>query len=110
MKTRLLLVVSSFVLTSVLIPSAVSAAPEVGGKFTVGSDQQVVREDLAARLVRLGLSPEEATTRVSQLTADDLAVLADHPEQLAVGGVKDTTLIIIAGIIILPSLLIILLV
>jgi hypothetical protein len=110
MKTRLLLAVSSFVLASVLIPSAVSAAPEVEGKFNVGSDQQVVREDLAARLVRLGLSQEEATTRVGQLTADDLAVLADHPEQLAVGGVKDTTLIIIAGIIILPSLLIILLV
>jgi len=69
--------------------------------------QQVspLRSVLAAKLVDLGLTAQEAEARVNQLTDRDVQQLAENPQQMGLGGIKDKTLIIIALILILPSIL-----
>ena len=62
------------------------------------------------RLMETGLTKDEASQRVRELTQADLQKLAEHPEQVAMAGIKDSTLIIIAVILIVPSVLLLLLI
>lgn len=66
------------------------------------ANQLVVRDQLLA----LGLTESETQVRLSALRPEDISVLAQNPKLNGKGGVKDKTLIIIAVILILPTLLI----
>lgn len=66
---------------------------------------ETLRAALSKKLVTLGLTPKEAESRVSQLTNQDIIQLTENPKQMGLGGIKDKTLIIIAVILILPSIL-----
>lgn len=67
------------------------------------------RAVVTERLVALGLDAEQARARVDALTEADLQQFAQHPQQLARGGVEDKTLITVAVILIIPSVLLLLL-
>ncbi len=60
------------------------------------------RETVGARLVESGLAPEEAGARVAALDEQELAMLADNPEQLqlAGGGVTIGLMVLGAAIVI----------
>jgi hypothetical protein len=62
------------------------------------------------KLTTLGLTEREAADRVAALTPADLEKLRQNPEQLQNAGIKDKTLIIIAVILIVPSILLLLIV
>lgn len=92
-----------------------SAAPTAteGSQRTVRVefDQELapeIRTELKTRLIDLGLTSAEAEQKLSELTPADLAKLGQNPDQLAMAGIKDTTLILIAVILILPGLLLLL--
>lgn len=60
------------------------------------------------RLMSLGLTSVEADAKIASLTTGDLQKLGQNPEQIAMAGIKDTTLILIAVILVVPSLLLLL--
>ncbi len=91
-------------------PLAASAAQEPGTPPLQQSNVDATRVLVIDRLVSLGLTQQEAGSRVSKLTNEDLAQLAAHPEHVAMGGVKDRTLIIIAVVLVIPSILLLLLI
>ena len=55
-----------------------------------------------SRLISLGLSREEAESRIIELTDTDIAKLAANPDQLAMGAVSSKALIWAAVILISP--------
>ena len=65
----------------------------------------LARAALSRQLVDLGLTQKEADSRVSLLPEAEVVQLVENPKQLGMGGIKDKTLIIIAVILILPSVL-----
>lgn len=69
-----------------------------------------IESALRTRLVALGLTPAEADIRIAALTPGDLQKLAQNPEQVAMAGIKDTTLILIAVILVVPSLILLLMI
>ena len=83
--------------TQAVTQSAATATP------TTPADGPAV--SVTKRLMDKGLSRVEAEKRVNQLTQSDLQKFADSPEQVEMGGIKDSTLIIIAVILIVPSIL-----
>ncbi len=83
-------------------PTEDKTAAEVKLAETPRPDSNRVVKD---RMVKLGLTPGEADNRVKALTDADLNKLAGSPESLEMAGIKDKTLIIIAAILILPSIL-----
>lgn len=64
-----------------------------------------VRQALTKQLVDLGLTEGEAGSRVAQLADQEIVQLVENPKQVGMGGIKDKTLIVIAVILILPSIL-----
>ena len=75
----------------------------------IAADAQLAAKvAVTARLLSLGLTPDEALVRVNALSEDDLQQLAARPEQLAMGAIEDKTLLIIAVILVVPSLLLLL--
>jgi hypothetical protein len=72
--------------------------------------EQVARTALTERLVKLGLTQEESESRVRQLSNQEVIQLAEKPEQVGMGGIQDKTLIIIAVILIIPSVLLLLMI
>lgn len=64
-----------------------------------------VRQALTTKLVDLGYTPSEAQQRVNQLNDQEIGQLMANPDQVGVGGIQDKTLIIIAVILVLPSIL-----
>ncbi len=62
-----------------------------------------------ARLMEVGLTSEDADSRLSLLSDSDIQKLAENPAQLAMGGIEDKTLILIAVILIAPSIILLLL-
>ena len=82
------------------------AQPELQVDAT-GDDQTGVTDQLVVRdqLLALGLTESEAQVRLSALRPEDISVLARDPKLNGKGGVKDKTLIIIACILIIPSIL-----
>jgi hypothetical protein len=85
-----------------------SLAPDAAA--TTATAGSAAREVVTERLLALGLDAEQARMRVDALTDDDLRLFAQHPQQLARGGVEDKTLITIAVILIIPSVLLLLLI
>lgn len=84
-----------------------TAAPALQvDKRTKEQTQTVVRN----RLVALGLTLDEADRKVAALTPTDLEKLGANPEQVAMAGIEDRTLILIAVILIAPSILLLLLI
>jgi len=71
-------------------------------------DDLAARLSVRQRLASLGLSSAEAEARVDALTPSDISKLKQNPEQIAMAGIKDTTLIIIAVVLVVPSLLLLL--
>lgn len=67
--------------------------------------QAAARTALSQQLVDLGLTQKEADSRVSKLADAEVVRLVENPKQVGLGGIKDKTLIIIAVILILPSIL-----
>lgn len=63
------------------------------------------RAALSQQFVNLGLTDKEAEARVSQLTDAEVSQLVENPKQVGMGGIQDKTLIIIAVILIIPSVL-----
>jgi hypothetical protein len=53
---------------------------------TVDSDETAERDVVTTQLIETGLDAEEAEAVADGLTADELAVLAESPEQIAVVG------------------------
>jgi hypothetical protein len=94
--------------------SAQEAAPVNSGSSDQKQKAQQVTVDTASvearaavkqRLAKLGLTQEEADSRIQRLTDKDIQKLGSSPESIAMAGVKDRTLVIIALILILPSIL-----
>jgi hypothetical protein len=67
---------------------------QVEGTYAAG-DVEEAKALVTARLLELGLSPAEAQARVDALEVQDLQQLAANPEQLAMGGMEDKTLVLI---------------
>jgi hypothetical protein len=67
---------------------------------------ETTQQKLRTRLVSLGLTVDEADTRIAALTAADLQKLEKNFDQVRMAGVKDSTLILIAVILILPGLIV----
>ena len=61
-----------------------------------------------SRLISLGLSREEAESRIIELTDTDIAKLAANPDQLAMGAVSSRAIIWAAVILISPLVYVIL--
>jgi hypothetical protein len=94
-------------------PQAAAPAKQVEVSPVAGPAQlpaQQVEATLKARLVKLGLSPKEASEKIAALTPADLQKLGENPDQVAMAGIKDTTLILIAVILVVPSLLLLLMI
>lgn len=86
---------------------------EDGDKPSTGLAQEAdqrVESALKTRLMALGLTSTEAEARIAALTPGDLQKLAQNPEQVAMAGIKDTTLILIAVILVVPSLILLLMI
>lgn len=105
--------VRSIVITAVLLVgtgsgmAAEGAAPrqEAAAPSTITQGRSHAEQVVTDRMVKLGLTAEEASLRVKSLTHADLQKLGATPEQVGMAGIKDKTLIIIAVILILPSIL-----
>lgn len=67
-----------------------------------------VRTALSQQLVELGLAQAEADARVALLQDEEVVRLVQDPKQVGMGGIKDKTLIIIAVILIIPSVILLL--
>lgn len=88
------------------------SGPQARQSQVVTQFQDVHEQTKAAvrnRLVSLGLTLDEADRKIADLTPDDLQKLGASPEQVAMAGIKDRTLILIAVILIAPSILLLLL-
>ena len=90
------------------LPAAPSFATpvdqQVEGTYAAG-DVEGAKDLVTARLLELGLSPAEAQARVDALEVQDLQQLAANPEQLAMGGMDQKTLvlIIVAGAVVIVA-------
>ena len=67
--------------------------------------ETATRGALTKQLVKLGLEEREAQSRVARLPLHEVQQLVENPKQLGMGGIQDRTLIIIALILIIPSVL-----
>lgn len=69
------------------------------------ANEKAARTALTKQLVDLGLTEKEAASRVTQLPYEEVRQLVEKPNQVGMGGIQDRTLIIIALILIIPSIL-----
>lgn len=72
---------------------------------TDSASEQAARAALTKQIVELGLTEKEARDRVAQLPYHEVRQLVEKPQQVGMGGIQDRTLIIIALILIVPSIL-----
>lgn len=86
-------------------PTAATSAPDV--QTPSRSDAKVVVKE---RMMALGLTASEADAKVNALTQGDLQKLANNLNQVAMAGIQDRTLIIIAIILIVPSILLLMMI
>lgn len=85
--------------------TAVGAA--LDARASSASDARLLVKE---RMMALGLTASEADSKVNALTTGDLEKLANSLDQVAMAGVSDRTLIIIAVILIVPSVLLLLMI
>jgi hypothetical protein len=83
--------------------------PKTEAQATVAVNGQkgseVQKATVTERLMKVGMSRAQADQKVERLTASDIQKLADSPQSIERAGIKDRTLVIIALILILPSIL-----
>ena len=90
-------------------PDSGPQAPQ--GQVVVQSQEvdEQTKTAVRDRLVSLGLTLDEANSKIGNLTTADLQKLGANPEQVAMAGIEDKTLILIAVILIAPSIILLLL-
>jgi hypothetical protein len=87
-----LVLVTAFFSTSVLVPAAKSAAIDTTTYLTLSENSTqsqlealFTREDVREQLVSLGVDPNDAANRIASLTPDELAKLQERMDNLPAG-------------------------
>ena len=92
--------------TALVAISLFAAQPAAAqGLMATTNTTAQTRATLTRQLTNLGLTEKEAQARVSLLSDQEVKQLVENPNQVGMGGIRDKTLIIIAVILILPSIL-----
>ena len=88
----ILVLVTTFFSTSVLVPAARSAAIDTTTYLTLSENPTTTqlealftRDDVRKQLVSLGVDPSDAANRLDSLSPDELAMLQDRIENLPAG-------------------------